>query len=117
MYPLSSLQPTLPATHGGVLPACFRTRSLSAPPDLSAAQNTNPLAADAMMKAAQRFVAGVGEIEGIEVVGQPEMTVVAFKASRRCAELACTACHLCVGCCAVQAARCARCTLLALLHA
>lgn len=35
------------------------------------------------MKAAQQFITGVGEIEGIEVVGQPEMTVVAFKAARR----------------------------------
>ena len=35
-----------------------------------------------MMKAAQQFVAGVQQIEGLEVVGQPEMTVVAFKASR-----------------------------------
>jgi glutamate/tyrosine decarboxylase-like PLP-dependent enzyme len=36
-----------------------------------------------MMKAAQQFVAGVEAIPGIEVVGQPEMTVVAFKASRK----------------------------------
>lgn len=36
-----------------------------------------------MMKAAQQFIKGVEAIEGIEVVGQPEMTVVAFKASRR----------------------------------
>ncbi|EFN56217.1 hypothetical protein CHLNCDRAFT_144988 [Chlorella variabilis] len=34
-------------------------------------------ATDAMMRAAQRFVAGVQAIEGIEVVGEPEMTVVA----------------------------------------
>ena len=34
------------------------------------------------MKAAQLLAAGVGEIEGIEVVGRPEMTVVAFKASK-----------------------------------
>ena len=38
---------------------------------------------DAMMKAAAQFVEGVRGIEGIEVVGEPEMTVVAFKASAR----------------------------------
>ena len=36
-----------------------------------------------MMKAAAQFVEGVRGIEGIEVVGEPEMTVVAFKASAR----------------------------------
>lgn len=41
-----------------------------------------------MMRAAQRFVAGVQAIEGIEVVGEPEMTVVAFRASRRQARVA-----------------------------
>lgn len=35
------------------------------------------------MKSAQQFIAGVEAIDGLEVVGQPEMTVVAFKASRR----------------------------------
>lgn len=40
--------------------------------------------ADAMMKAAQQFLAGVRAIQGIEVVGEPEMCVVAFKASRGC---------------------------------
>lgn len=39
-------------------------------------------ATDAMMKAAQQFLAGVRAIQGIEVVGEPEMCVVAFKASR-----------------------------------
>lgn len=40
-------------------------------------------ATDGMMKAAQLFVEGVNGIDGIEVMGEPEMTVVAFKASRR----------------------------------
>lgn len=44
-------------------------------------------ATDAMMRAAQRFVAGVQAIEGIEVVGEPEMTVVAFRASRRALDI------------------------------
>ena len=39
--------------------------------------------ADAMMKAAQQFAQGIAGIDGLEVVGEPEMTVVAFKASRR----------------------------------
>lgn len=38
-----------------------------------------------MMKAAAQFISGVGGIEGIEVVGAPEMTVVAFKAAQKCA--------------------------------
>ncbi|KAI3426347.1 hypothetical protein D9Q98_008720 [Chlorella vulgaris] len=41
------------------------------------------VAAETMMKSAQQFIAGVEAIDGLEVVGQPEMTVVAFKASRR----------------------------------
>ena len=36
-----------------------------------------------MMKAAQQFAQGIAGIDGLEVVGEPEMTVVAFKASRR----------------------------------
>lgn len=39
-------------------------------------------ATDAMMKAAQQFIAGVRAIHGLEVIGEPEMCVVAFKAAR-----------------------------------
>lgn len=42
--------------------------------------------ADGMMKAAHQFIAGVQQIEGLEVVGEPEMTVVAFKATRAAAK-------------------------------
>lgn len=35
-----------------------------------------------MMKAAQQFIAGVRAIHGLEVIGEPEMCVVAFKAAR-----------------------------------
>lgn len=41
---------------------------------------------DGMMKAAHQFIAGVQQIEGLEVVGEPEMTVVAFKATRAAAK-------------------------------
>ncbi|KAI7840937.1 hypothetical protein COHA_005368 [Chlorella ohadii] len=37
---------------------------------------------DGMMKAAKQLIDGVQQIEGLEVVGQPEMSVVAFKATR-----------------------------------
>ncbi len=40
------------------------------------------LGADGMMKAAKQLIDGVQQIEGLEVVGQPEMSVVAFKATR-----------------------------------
>lgn len=42
--------------------------------------------ADGMMKAAQQFIAGVQQIEGLEIVGAPEMSVVAFKATRAAAK-------------------------------
>ena len=60
--------------------------------------------ADAMMKAAQQFAQGIAGIDGLEVVGEPEMTVVAFKASRRQAGPA--RARLC--CCPVSATGCAR---------
>lgn len=44
------------------------------------------LGADGMMKAAKQFIDGVQQIEGLEVVGQPEMSVIAFKATRAAAK-------------------------------
>lgn len=41
---------------------------------------------DGMMKAAQQLIAGVKQIEGLEIVGEPEMSVVAFKATRAAAK-------------------------------
>ena len=48
------------------------------------------------MKAAQQFAQGIAGIDGLEVVGEPVMTVVAFKASRRQASRSPTAHRLCV---------------------
>lgn len=38
---------------------------------------------ECMMRAAAAFQAGVAGIEGLEVMGSPEMCVVAFKSTRR----------------------------------
>jgi hypothetical protein len=42
-----------------------------------------PSAADTLMQTSKRFQNGVAAMQGVEVIGDPEMSVVAFKSSRR----------------------------------